>query len=69
MVYGGSHPSQDPPEVQYHLSGATAEGAPRFMVEGEVYSDWQKVPERYKTTTDEPIDRFKPGINAVLVEF
>lgn len=69
IVYGGSHASQDPPDVQYHLSGATAEGAPRFMVEGEVYSDWQKVPARYKTTTDEPVDRFKPGINAVLGEF
>lgn len=68
-VFTGHYAGQDPPEVEYRLSGATAGGTPRFMVEGEVYGDWEQVPARYKMTTDEPIDRFKPGINSVLFEF
>ena len=56
------------PNNRYHLFGAKMGGTPRIMIEGEVYDDWDSVPDMHKTPRQQLPD-FQPGLQAVLVEF
>ena len=64
----GSQAGVAPPTTEYRVFGPKMQGTPRFMVNGEVYDDWSRVPDRYKVER-ERIDSFRPGVNIVLFEF
>lgn len=68
-VASGKNLGTAPPGAGYHLSGTSPSGAPRFVVNGEVYDEWQTVPEEFKGPAEDPVGRFQPAINLVLLEF
>lgn len=68
LVSSGSKVGLTNPSHRYQLFGPQMTGAPRLMIEGEVYNDWASVPDMYKAT-GEPLDSFRPAVNAVLFEF
>ncbi len=68
-VASGKNLGTAPPGTGYHLSGTAPTGAPRFVVNGEVYDQWQTVPEEFKGPAVDPAGHFQPAISLVLLEF
>ncbi len=56
------------PSHRYQLFGPRMEGAPRLMIEDEVYDDWESIPSEYKIP-NQPVAEFRPLLNGVLAEF
>lgn len=69
IVVLGAHAGEFPPERHYRLFGSNWNGSPQFMIEGQVYKDWETVPERYKSPPKESLDRFQPPLAVVLMKF
>jgi polar amino acid transport system substrate-binding protein len=71
-VIRGTEAGSAPPQAGYKVVGTNHKGAPRFIVGGEAYDDWDSVPQQYKVAAGpapEPLDTFVPGVNLVLAEF
>ena len=64
----GPNAGAHPPSNRYQLFGPQMQGAPRFVIEGEVYDNWESIPEENKIP-NQPIASFRPAVNAVLFEF
>ncbi len=69
LVLSGTAAGTAPPEQHYQLFGATAQSAPRFVIQGQTYQDWQSVPQQYKVSPQMALPEFEPGINLVLLDF
>ena len=57
------------PQSEYKLTSGDLPTGTRFVIEGETYVDWEHVPPEYKVPGIDPIDTFRPAVNAVLFEF
>lgn len=71
-VIRGTEAGDAPPASGYKVAGTDHKGAPRFVVGGEAYDDWESVPQQYKTVAGaepDPAGTFVPGVNLVLAEF
>ncbi len=71
-VIRGTQTGSAPPSSSYKVAGTKHQGAPRFIVGGEAYDDWNSVPQPYKVAAGpapDPLDTFRPGVNLVLFEF
>lgn len=69
LILAGNAAGAAPPERHYRLFGDDTQTAPHFVIEGQVYQDWQNVPERYKVPQKEGLDSFEPAMNVVLFKF
>lgn len=69
LVLSGTAAGTAPPEQHYQLFGAATQTAPRFVIQGHTYQDWQSVPQQYKVSPQMGLSEFEPGINLVLLDF
>jgi len=69
LVLSGTAAGTAPPEQHYQLFGSVSQTAPRFVIQGQTYQDWQSVPQQYKVSQQMALPEFEPGINVVLLDF
>ncbi|HSC88661.1 MAG TPA: transporter substrate-binding domain-containing protein [Polyangiaceae bacterium] len=67
LVLAGNKAGTGAPSHRYQLFGAPVQGAPRILIEGQIYEDWAAVPDHFKLPPD-PLST-PPSMQAVLVEF